>query len=344
MPPRITSTRRTGALLATLLAALTAAGALALPAGGAQSPDALRQQVARQKSAEGNLSSAAARLGALEQSAARAVAVIEGRLAARQGELDAAQARLTRTQALLRVQRARLSRLQRHLGADRAALAKLLLERYEADKPDLLGVVLNAHGFSDLLDRVAFLHRIQSSDTVILDRVRTARADAHHQAAVLAGILPGQLKEAATVQRERDALASMTAGLQARRDALASAREARLAALQNSISSRHHAERVLTHLLAQQASASVDKSGPGGPWAIPWAIVQCESGGQNMPPNSATASGYYQFIDSTWQALGGSTPKAYLASKAEQDRLAARLWAGGSGARNWDCASIVGII
>jgi hypothetical protein len=69
--------------------------------------------------------------------------------------------------------------------------------------------------------------------------------------------------------------------------------------------------------------------------------VQCESGGQNLPPNSAGASGYYQFMPQTWRGLGGSTPHAYLASKAEQDRLAAELWAGGRGARNWVCASLV---
>ena len=66
--------------------------------------------------------------------------------------------------------------------------------------------------------------------------------------------------------------------------------------------------------------------------------MQCESGGQNLPPNSAGASGYYQMLPSTWHGLGGSTPHAYQASKAEQDRLAAKLWAGGAGARNWVCA------
>jgi hypothetical protein len=72
--------------------------------------------------------------------------------------------------------------------------------------------------------------------------------------------------------------------------------------------------------------------------------VQCESGGQNLPPNSAGASGYYQFLVETWRGLGGSTPQAYLASKAEQDRLAAQLWNGGSGAGNWVCAALVGAI
>ena len=45
--------------------------------------------------------------------------------------------------------------------------------------------------------------------------------------------------------------------------------------------------------------------------------------------------------------LGCATPsatQAYLASKAEQDRLAAQLWAGGAGAGNWVCAALVGAI
>ena len=50
---------------------------------------------------------------------------------------------------------------------------------------------------------------------------------------------------------------------------------------------------------------------------------------------------YYQILDSTWHGLGGSTPHAYQASKAEQDRLAAKLWAGGAGASNWVCSALV---
>ena len=103
------------------------------------------------------------------------------------------------------------------------------------------------------------------------------------------------------------------------------------------------AEQALNKLIAErEAAASAAAVGPGGPWAIPWAIVQCESGGQNLPPNGAGASGYYQILPATWRGLGGSTPHAYQASKAEQDRLAAQLWAGGAGAHNWVCAGLVG--
>jgi hypothetical protein len=71
--------------------------------------------------------------------------------------------------------------------------------------------------------------------------------------------------------------------------------------------------------------------------------VLCESGGQNLPPNSAGASGYYQIMPATWTGAGGSGPAAYLASKAEQDAVASRLWNGGAGASNWVCAGMVGI-
>ncbi|MDA0136304.1 transglycosylase family protein, partial [Solirubrobacter deserti] len=118
-------------------------------------------------------------------------------------------------------------------------------------------------------------------------------------------------------------------------------RAARLAALDRTRSGRRRAERELSRLLAARARAARTSSGPGGPWAIPWAIVQCESGGENLPPNHAGASGYYQFMPDTWRGLGGSTPHAYQASKAEQDRLAARLWAGGAGRHNWVCADLV---
>jgi hypothetical protein len=119
---------------------------------------------------------------------------------------------------------------------------------------------------------------------------------------------------------------------------------ARLAALRHTRADRRAAQRTLSRLLAERARAARATTGPGGPWAIPWAVVQCESGGQNLPPNSAGASGYYQMLPATWKGLGGLTPQAFQASKAEQDRLAAKLWAGGAGARNWVCAALVGVV
>jgi hypothetical protein len=211
------------------------------------------------------------------------------------------------------------------------------------DQPDVVTVVLNAHGFSSLLETMEFLHRVERSDTELLSIVRGARRDAGREQTVLVRLTAERRAAADAVQRRRDALAGIAAGLRARRNALAQARAARLAALRSTRASRRRAEHVLAQLLAARQRAA-SQAGPGGPWAIPWAIVQCESGGQNLPPNSAGASGYYQMLDSTWAGLGGSTAHAFQAPKAEQDRFAAKLWAGGSGASNWVCAGLVGAI
>jgi hypothetical protein len=163
----------------------------------------------------------------------------------------------------------------------------------------------------------------------------------------------------------------MNALLQSRQDALARAKTAQQDALAASRSRGRQLQSAIARVQAQQAAAaraaaaavvaraatSTSSSpgssgtptpagptfGPSGGWAIPYAIVLCESGGQDLTPNSAGASGYYQIIPSTWKLFGGSGPAAYLASKSEQDAVASRIWNGGAGASNWVCAGIVGI-
>jgi hypothetical protein len=330
-------------LLALLLAGLAAAWSVsALPARGANE-GSLRNSISRGKARERTLASAAARLGRLERASAREVAILEGRLADVQGRLTTAEQRLSATQAQLATERGRALRLRRRLAQSRDLLTELLRERYMGDKPDLVSVVLDSRGFADLLERMEFLHRVQDNDTEIVRVVRVARFDAKREARLLARLEERRRAVAADVRRQRDALAGIAAAAEQRRQALAQAHAARLAALHATRADRRRAEHTLSRLLAARARAA-RATGPGGPWAIPWAIVQCESGGQNLPPNSAGASGYYQMMPATWKGLGGSTSDAYKASKAEQDRLAAQLWNNGAGASNWVCAALVGIV
>lgn len=79
---------------------------------------------------------------------------------------------------------------------------------------------------------------------------------------------------------------------------------------------------------------------PYGKWAIPAYIVMRESGGSRTARNAtSTAGGYYQFIDSTWYAYGGTryndSHPAAVAPAAEQHCVAHRAWAGGSGSGHW---------
>jgi septal ring factor EnvC (AmiA/AmiB activator) len=310
----------------------------------AQSEGSLRGRIGSAKGREQSLSGAIARLSKLEAATARDVAVLQGRVSDVQVQLGEAEAKEREAAVRLQAAQARVIRLEKRLGQVRSKLSALLVSRYKSGEPDLLAVVLDAHGFKELLETVTFVRRVQKADTRLLDVVRQARVDARRERKALAGLTARRREAADAVRQRRDALNGILAGLQSRKAALAQARAARTAALARTRAGRRSAERALSRLLAERARAAVSSAGPGGPWAIPWAIVQCESGGQNLPPNSAGASGYYQMLPSTWAGLGGSTPAAYHASKAEQDRLAAKLWAGGSGARNWVCASLVGVI
>jgi peptidoglycan hydrolase CwlO-like protein len=349
---------RTGVLACGLLLALLLFAVVPHLAPGAQSSSALRGEIDRQSRREQQLSGTAQKLAALEASATRASEVAQRRLSEVQAQYDQAQARLAGTTTDLRATRARLVRLRRQLDRGRRVLAQVLRSRYTADAPDVVDVVLASDGFANLLERVDFLKRVQAHDGRIVGAVKSAKAGATKDEARLTALRRTQARLAEAASRQRDAMVSMAAGLEARRAAVAEAHRARVAALSSARAKRASAERALTKLQRAQeraarqfttpastgAAASAGRTAaPSGGWAIPWPIVQCESGGQNVGPNSMGASGYYQFMVATWKGLGGSTPQAYQASKAEQDRLAAKLWAGGAGAGNWDCAAMVGI-
>jgi peptidoglycan hydrolase CwlO-like protein len=323
--------------------AVLAAWAILPLSSGAQSAGELQQRIDEKRSAENRLSADAGTFAQIAQRLARQVAIIERRRAQVQAELDSNEAKLARLKADLLRERQRLSRLKRRLTFSRRVLSRRLREMYTAGKPDLVTVVLNSRGFADLLERAEFLRRIKEQDQDTIRAVRRARDASRRAAALLARLRARQERITDAVRKQRDALASMGELLASRQAAAERVRSARLAALRHARGSRQRMEKELERLQGEQ-SAGMSHYGPGGPWAIPWAIVQCESGGFNHPPNWAGASGYYQIIPATWSGFGGSGPAAYLAPKSEQDRVAARIWDNGNGARNWDCAYIVGIL
>lgn len=72
---------------------------------------------------------------------------------------------------------------------------------------------------------------------------------------------------------------------------------------------------------------------PGG---IAACIRKYESGGNYRAQNpSSTASGAYQFLDSTWQSVTGLPGRAMNYSPAQQDAAFWKLWNNGRGASQW---------
>lgn len=74
---------------------------------------------------------------------------------------------------------------------------------------------------------------------------------------------------------------------------------------------------------------------PCGGQLPPCRVLARESGGNPTARNPvSSASGLWQFLDSTWANFGGY-PRAYLAPPSVQNEKARLTWAGGAGCRHW---------
>jgi septal ring factor EnvC (AmiA/AmiB activator) len=349
-------------------------GATARQPAVAASLGQLNSQLGAEQARQQQLGSSVASLAGLIGSLDSQISLVQSREAAVRQDLAGDRAHLIRLAAALKREQARVEVLRKRLAWARLLLGRQVVSSYEGDHPDLVSVVLNAHGFNDLLEQISFLGRAEHQQQTIISLTRTAKAQATQAADQLATAQARVRQMTAAAATRQQALVGMNTLLQSRQSALARARQAqqvslqasqsRAAGLRSQITSVRAAQRAAALRAAAAAAAaaaqanatpsapsSSSASGPAAPlsaapsggWAIPYAIVLCESGGQNLPPNSAGASGYYQIMAATWRLFGGSGPAAYLASKAEQDAVAARIWNGGAGASNWVCAGIVGI-
>lgn len=339
----------------------------------------LNSQLDHEQGRQQSLSSSIGRLSGLIGSLDSQITLVRSREADVRAALVKDRLALAKDQLMLTRERQLVTKLIAQLARARTILARQLVSGYEGDSPDIVSVVLESRGFSDLLDQLNYLNHAEQEQksTIIATKLATAEADNAERRLAKLEAAAVQVTEAATT-RER-ALVGMNTLLQAKQAALGRAREAQQSALAASRAKGAQLQSAIARLQAQQAAAERAAEaaatvtptaapsagggsttpaggggsatpvstgpalGPSGGWAIPYAIVLCESGGQNLSPNSAGASGYYQILPSTWKLFGGTGPAAYLASKAEQDAVASKIWNGGAGASNWVCAGIVGI-
>jgi hypothetical protein len=216
-------------------------------------------------------------------------------------------------------------------------LSGRLVAIYKGVEPDPLTVLLDADGYDDLTTRSEYLEALTDADERLAERVAALRDEveaSYERIAAIKAELDRRGRELETARAEMErARAEAASSAEEIAEAKAAA-ESALGELREKISGWELEVR-------KQAAAEISEGDPeflGGPYSIPTYIVMCESGGNYRALNpSSMAGGAYQIIPSTWKAYGGEGPYAHLASKAEQDRIAAIIWReDGPGA--WSCA------
>jgi hypothetical protein len=198
---------------ATLAACLVVAALLLGSGLTATSAGDLQSQISAGKSAAASLRSQIAGETARIRTTGHGLADANRRLAVLQRALTAREAELRRVQGALIRARDHLVFLENRLQAATHALAANLVTDYEQGRPDLMSVILSSHGFTDLLERVSFLHRIGLRDAQIVAFTRSARRAVARQATLLDALERRDRALAAQVLRQRNGVAALQAAL-----------------------------------------------------------------------------------------------------------------------------------
>jgi murein DD-endopeptidase MepM/ murein hydrolase activator NlpD len=266
MPSLRSSITRAVLAISLLCAPLGAALALGSgpPLARAASSTAIQRQISAGRGQvsglAGALSAASKRLTNVNAS----IASLQSRISRIQAELDARQAQLLRLRAALGVARARLVVLEAYETRAARALSAQLVNRYETDGPDLVSVVLEAKGFNDLLERLAFAQRIRDQDARVVGAARAARAAVVVQATRLGALEPRAQKLALQVLSERNDLDRTDAVLVRRQIAVAQTRTIKAGQLASARTRLARFERRLASLQVAPDVASVRSNAPGG--------------------------------------------------------------------------------
>ena len=315
---------------------------VALPVGAAsvsaQDIGALQGKIDRARlEAQGLAAEIESNEAAIAQAQARAAAAAreEAQLTALLSAGREREAELTQqvSEAEDRLDAAR-ERLQRALGV----LAERLVAIYKGEVPDAATLILEADGFDDLVTRADYLQRLQESDADLAARVRSLREQVQAQAEALERARAEVAAYNERLEAARAQIADARAAAEAEAAALTEAQAEQAGALEALRAQVDEWTRQVQRLQSiSAAEAQQEVAGWFGDWAIPQAIVVCESGGSFGALNpSSGAGGAYQILPSTWDAYGGDG-KPHEASPGEQHEIASQIWAD-SGSSAWVCA------
>ena len=325
---------------------LAVAAFLLLPMPGQGAPlskriQGKRAQVEKKKRKEGVLTQDIQRYNNRIRGLQGEISGTRRRLSRVQSDLDGAREELIEVRDDLEVARDRLERARSELKAGRTALADRLVELYKADQPDALTVVLEADGFSDLLERTEFLERISDQDRTVVERVRVLKARAEKSETLLATLEERKQVAAETILRRRNDIASTRDRLAASQGELRTERNGRRTTLAGVRKSRMAAQEDLAAMERSQAQITNALSGAGGRAFAPGAgPVKRGSGRLIYPINGLFTSPFGQRWGRLHAGIDISAPTGTPIRAADSGRVVLAGVTGGYG--NYTCIQHTG--
>jgi murein DD-endopeptidase MepM/ murein hydrolase activator NlpD len=214
--------------MALLLAATSggvAAGAVrSLAASSPTSVDQAQQQLSAGQRRVSQLAGAVAGAGQRAGALGASVVALQGQVAGLQTEVSARRTQLLRVRDQLDAAQRKLGGLEVASATAERVLGQELVGSYEDGRPDIISVVLEASGFRDLLERLAFAQRVERQDARIVAHVRSARRAVADEARTLGRLTARAQQVAVRVLSEQNQVARYRLQLVAQQLAAAKAK------------------------------------------------------------------------------------------------------------------------
>ena len=248
--------------------------------GGSAAGQSLQQKL---NSTQNKLSHVQAHAGVLTGRISHESAQLQtltSQVAALRNREAAVAAELQQKQAEFDAAKARLHALKLRLRDAIQILEQRLVTIYESNEPDLITVLLQAHGFDDLLARTQYLETLQNQDNDIVSRVRELR----NQMQVTVNTVRAARDEIAARKHELDVT---EAKLKQRTTELATARSKQHATLEKVRNQQDDLEGDLSDI-----SQKIAEELGAGTGALPAGPIQPGAHGLIWPVNGPITSGY----------------------------------------------------
>jgi uncharacterized coiled-coil protein SlyX len=134
---------------------------------------------------------------------------LKTRLSALESTLGIEQALLNRLKVQLAGARSRLAKLQVQLAHDRKTLVAQVVAAYEDPQPSIVTVILEAHGFADLIERLDDLKAVGQENATATVQVADTRTAVAKEARRLTVLTDSHQRETTAVLVQRDEVAHL---------------------------------------------------------------------------------------------------------------------------------------